>query len=93
MSTDVRPSTLFILMSQYNAAVVPLSRVVADYFGHLTERKFLRKALAGEIRLPIVRIEGSQKAARGVHICDLAEYIDKRRESATKERDALCGGG
>jgi hypothetical protein len=38
-----------------------------------------------------MRIETSQKAQRGVHIVDLAAYIDKRREAAIKERDQLCG--
>ena len=91
MSADVRPSSYFTLMSQYNAAVIPLSRVVKDYFPHLSEQKFLQKALRGEVTLPIVRIEDSQKAARGVDIRDLADYLDERREAAVRERDALCG--
>jgi Pyocin activator protein PrtN len=33
--------------------------------------------------LPIVRIEASQKAHRGVHLADLADYIDKRRAAAS----------
>lgn len=37
--------------------------------------------------LPVVTIEASQKAATGVHLQDLASYIDKRRTVATK-RDA-----
>ncbi|WP_370674007.1 pyocin activator PrtN family protein [Pleomorphomonas sp. PLEO] len=53
--------------------------------------KLLRKVMAGEIDLPVTRIEGSQKAAKGVHISDLAEYLDKRRAAAIRERDALCG--
>lgn len=93
MSSDVRPATFFILMSQYNAAVIPLSRVVQDNFSHLNEEKFLRKALRGEFRLAIVRIEGSQKAVRGVHIRDLAEYIDSPREAALMERHQLSGIG
>jgi hypothetical protein len=91
MSADMRVNTFFVLMAQYGTAVVPLSRAIADYFPHLSEEKFLRKALRGDIKLPIVRIEGSQKSARGVHIRDLADYIDERRAAAVKERDALCG--
>ena len=79
-------------MAQYHGrTVVPLDRVCADFFGHLTERKLLQKCLRGDIALPIVRIEASQKAQRGVHLSDLAEYIDKRRAAALKERDLLCG--
>jgi hypothetical protein len=84
--------TLFLLMAQYNGrTVVLLGDVCRDFFGHLTIEKFLRKALRGDIALPIVRIETSQKAQRGVHLMDLAAYIDKRRAAAVKERDQLCG--
>jgi Pyocin activator protein PrtN len=78
--------TLFLLMAQYNGqTVVPIDQVCRDFFGHLTVEKFLRKTLRGDIALPIVRIETSQKAQRGVHLVDLAAYIDKRRAAALKE--------
>lgn len=84
--------TAFLLLAQYDGlAVIPLERVVADYFGHLTVDSFLRKALGGEIKLPVVRIEGSQKAARGIHVNDLAAYIDQQREKAIKEAKQLRG--
>jgi Pyocin activator protein PrtN len=84
--------TLFLLMAQYNGqTVVPLDRVCRDFFGHLTVEKLLRKALRGDIALPIVRIETSQKAQRGVHLVDLAAYIDKRRAAAIKECRQLTG--
>ena len=60
-------------------------------FGHLTVDKLLRKALRGDLALPIVRIENSKKAQRGVHLVDLATYIDKRREAALKECRQLSG--
>jgi hypothetical protein len=91
-NNDMRPSTLFLLMAQFNGqTIVPLDVVCRCFFGHLTVEKLLRKALRGDIALPIVRIERSQKSARGVHLSDLAAYIDKRREMALKERDQLCG--
>jgi Pyocin activator protein PrtN len=65
--------------------IVPLEWVCRDYFRHLTVEKFLRKALAGEIAIPVVRMESSQKTAKGVHIADLAEYLDKQAEAARKE--------
>ena len=84
--------TLFLLMAQYNGqTVVPLDQVCHDFFGHLTVEKLLRKALRGDIALPIVRIETSQKAQRGVHLVDLAAYIDKRRAAAVKECHQLTG--
>ena len=84
--------TLYLLMAQYNGkTVVPIDQVCRDFFGHLTVEKLLRKALRGDLPLPIVRIENSQKAQRGVHLVDLAAYIDQRREAVIKERDQLCG--
>ena len=84
--------TLFLLMAQYNGkTVVPLDQVCKDFFGHLTVEKLFRKALRGDIALPIVRIETSQKAQRGVHLIDLAAYIDKRRAAAVKECHQLTG--
>ena len=71
--------TAFLLMAQYDGlAVIPVEYVCRDYFRHLPVEKFLRKVLAGEISLPIVRMEGSQKTAKGIHITDLAAYIDKQ---------------
>jgi len=84
--------TAMILMTQYDGlAIVPVERVCRDYFTHLTPEKFLRKVLAGEIKIPVVRIEDSQKAAKGVHIADLAAYLDKQTEAARRECAALAG--
>ncbi len=86
-------NTAFLLMAQYNAqAVIPVEKVVKDYFPHLSTDKFLRKVAIGEIKIPLTRIEGgSQKAAKGVHLTDLANYIDDRRAAAIKEARQLAG--
>lgn len=85
-------NTTFLLMAQYNGrAVIPVEDVCRDYFHHLSPEKFIRKAALGEIRLPLVRMEASQKAAKGVHLVDLADYLDKRRQAAIKEADQIAG--
>jgi hypothetical protein len=85
-------NTAFLLMAQYNGkAIIPLADVCRDYFAHLTPEKLVRKVMAGQIPLPIVHIERSQKSARGVHLQDLADYLDKRRQEARKEFEALYG--
>lgn len=86
-------NTAFLLMAQYDAqAVIPVDKVVRDYFSHLTTDKFLRKVSMGEIKIPLLRIEaGSQKAAKGVHLNDLAQYLDERRAAAVKEAKQLAG--
>lgn len=83
-------NTAFLLMAQYNGrAIIPLADVCRDYFSHLTPEKLMRKVMSGQIPLPIVQIERSQKSARGVHLQDLADYLDKRRQEAKKEFEAL----
>lgn len=82
--------TLFVLMAQYDGQVViPLDRVCKDYFTHLTTDMFQRKVMAGQIKIPITRMEASQKSAKGVHITDLAEYMDAQRAAAVKESNQL----
>ncbi|MGP0172359.1 pyocin activator PrtN family protein [Pseudomonas sp. NCHU5208] len=83
-------NTAFLLMAQYGGiAVIPLDRVCTDYFSHLTPEKFKQKVLIGAIDLPIVRMERSQKSAKGVHLLDLANYLDARRAEALKEWEIL----
>lgn len=83
-------NTVFLLMAQYGAtAVVPVEFVCRDYFSHLTVPQFVRKVSVGVIAIPLVRMERSKKAAKGVHIQDLANYIDERRAAAVKECEQL----
>jgi hypothetical protein len=58
---------------------------------HLTLPKFLRKLSSGDIALPLMRIETSQKCAKGVHLQDLADYLDKRRQVAQREFSQMSG--
>lgn len=79
-------NTAFMLMAQYNGrAIIPLEQVCKDYFTHLTADMLQRKVLAGQIMLPITRLEASQKSAKGVHLADLALYLDQQRDNARKE--------
>lgn len=81
-------------MAQFGArAVIPIDEVRREYFSHLELDKRLRKISSGEIALPVMRIERSVKAARGVYVQDLANYIDAQREQAGKECAQLCGAG
>jgi hypothetical protein len=79
-------------MAQFGArAVIPIDEVRREFFSHLDLDKFQRKIALGDIPLPVVRIERSQKSSKGVHLQDLAEYIDTQRAAAVKERNQLCG--
>lgn len=79
-------NTAFMLLALYDGKpVIPVADVCRDFFGGLTPEKFLRKTVSGDIPLPILRMEASQKAAKGVHINDLAAFLDVRRDAAQKE--------
>jgi hypothetical protein len=73
-------------MAMYSGRpIIPVDLVCKDHFSHLTVDQFCRKVASGDIALPLVRIETSQKAAKGVHINDLAAWIDARHADAIKE--------
>ena len=76
-------TTLHLLADRYERRpIIPLEEVRSDWFPHLTKEMFARKISSRDIPLPVIRIEPSQKAPRGVHLRDLAEYIDARRSEA-----------
>jgi len=87
-------NTAFLLLAQYDGmAIIPLDRVCSDYFSHLTPEKLKMKIAAGDIDLPLVAIEKSQKAARGIHLNDLAAYLDAQHQKAKMEHEKLMGRG
>lgn len=87
-------NTAFLLMAQYNGqAIIPLERVCSDYFTHLTPEKMKIKVAAGQIDLTLVPMESSQKSARGVHLSDLAAYLDAQHSKAKAEHEKLMGRG
>ena len=93
MNSSASPTlhTAFLLMAQYaGKAIIPVEDVCRDYFSHLDTTKFIRKVGAGEIAIPLVRMEASQKCAKGIHLQDLADYLDKCRAAAIKECKQLA---
>lgn len=85
-------NTVFLLMAQYSSrTVVPLEEVRRDYFSHLTIENFRRKLANGSIKLVVTSLEASQKGERGVHLNDLATYIDTQRQKALTEFNKLHG--
>ncbi|MEW6345058.1 MAG: pyocin activator PrtN family protein [Paraburkholderia sp.] len=85
-------NTIFLLMAQFGPrAIIPIEEVCTAYFPHLELKAFTRKIASGDIPLPVVRIEDSKQASKGVYAQDLADYIDAKRAVAVKERNQLCG--
>ncbi len=86
--------TEFLLLAQYDGrTVIPAEEVCRDFFSHLTPAKFIRKCNEGDIKLPVMRMDASAKTARGVHLVDLAAYLDERRAAAVKEAGQLARAG
>ncbi|MFT4149222.1 MAG: pyocin activator PrtN family protein [Paracoccaceae bacterium] len=89
MSFEPRISTIWLLMGQYGSLpVIPIERVAEDHF-RMSAPKLLERISRGEIKLPVVRMSDSQKAAKGVHLSDLADYIDAQAEKARRETKSL----
>lgn len=83
-------NTTFLLLAQYGGkAIIPIEDVCRDYFTHLNANKLIQKINAGEIPIPLIRIETSQKCAKGVYLVDLAKYLDERVAAARREMTAL----
>jgi hypothetical protein len=55
--------------------------------GISSPRTFLKKSRL--VAIPLVRIKASQKCDKGIHLVDLAKYLDVRAEAARKEMIAL----
>ncbi len=84
--------TVWMLMARYKGLpIVPADTIRKDYFPHLTLSKFLRKIADGAIKLPLVKMENSQKSAKGIHLHDIADYIDERTEQGRRECELLHG--
>ncbi|MDE9535682.1 pyocin activator PrtN family protein, partial [Xenorhabdus bovienii] len=43
----------------------------------------------GKLNIPTYKLNDSQKSPRVVHVNDLAAYIDKQREQASKELERM----
>lgn len=83
-------NTGLLLMAQYGSKdIIPIEEVCRDYFSYLSATKLVRKISAGEIAIPLVRMEASQKSAKAVYLQDLAQYLDSRVEAARKGMIAL----
>ncbi|MDF2797582.1 MAG: Pyocin activator protein PrtN [Devosia sp.] len=85
--------TVWLLAAKYEGAVlIPLDVVCRDFFSHLTPAQLWRKYNEGNIPLPIVLLDPkSKKTAKGVHLHDLADWIDARRDAARSEVLQITG--
>ena len=84
--------TLFLLMAQYDGQVIiPVDTVCADYFSHLSPKNLRQNIAHGKIDIPLVQMDSSRQSARGVHVRDLAAYLDKQHQAAKDDHERLWG--
>lgn len=80
----MQSDTLQCLQAQHNnKTVIPLEEVAKVHFD-MTKEVLTRRIREGTIILPVIEMDDSRKSAKGVHIQDLADYIDSRRAEALK---------
>ena len=77
-------NTLYLLMAEFNSAMIPLEAVAAKYFG-LQPAKAKSKAFLQQLPVPAFRAADSQKAPWLIAASDLADYLDTQRAKAQKD--------
>lgn len=75
--------TLSLLAARFeNRVILPIDLIREEYFPHLNIKMLIEKLKSGQITLPTIRMDESHKCTLGVHIKDLATYLDQKREDA-----------
>ncbi|GIU22115.1 pyocin activator PrtN family protein [Shewanella sp. MBTL60-007] len=80
-------NTTFLLMAQFNKAVIPLEDICKEFLG-LETRTALNYAKSGRLPIAAFRTSNSNKAPWVVHVSDLADHLDKQRDIA--KQDLIC---
>ena len=75
-------NTFFALMAEYNHAIIGV-KDCAEKFG-LSPKVAMERANKQALPIPCFRLEESQKAPMYIHVQDLANWIDSRREAANE---------
>lgn len=84
---DLKPSALWFLMIRYQSPVVPLERVIADFFKHMDIKTANKRAARQELPFPCFKAEKSVKAHFLVNIEALATYLDKQSQIGQQDFD------
>lgn len=77
-------NTAFLLMAQFNKAVIPITEICEEYFG-LSAATAKSYAAAGKLPIPAFRTGKSNKATWMINVTDLAEHLDDLRDKAKKD--------
>lgn len=86
----MQSQTLWMLMAEYHGPTAPLADCL-KHLGYGTIGEANRAALDEKLPVPTFRPRNSQRAARMVHLTDLAQHIDNEREKALASWRAANG--
>lgn len=75
---EIKPSALSLLMFRYQSPVVPLEKVIGDFFTHLSLAEANRRATKQALPFAVFKAEDSRKAPFLVNIECLAAYLDSQ---------------
>ncbi|WP_206617924.1 pyocin activator PrtN family protein [Hahella sp. KA22] len=84
-------NTMFLLLAEFETSQIPLVDVAAKYFNLTTRRDVQQRAKLQKFPFPVYRASNSNAAEWIVHAKDLAEWIDKERETAVTHWKSLNG--
>ena len=84
-----QPQTAFLLIARYGQPVVPVERVAKDYLPHLNDIQVNRKAAKQDMPFACFRAEKSQKSAWLCNLIDVGAWLDKSRDAALKDWQAM----
>lgn len=76
--------TSFMLLAQYEQAVIPLADICDTYFG-CSHRTAMNKAKSGQLPIAVFKLVELANAPYYVHVIDLADFIEEQREIAKRE--------
>ncbi|MDA3806590.1 MAG: pyocin activator PrtN family protein [Thiomicrorhabdus sp.] len=72
---------MYFLMAQYDKPVVELDVIASEYLGIDNPQLVKRKASKGDIPFPVFKL-GDNKSPWMVSLQDLADWIEKKRDTA-----------
>ncbi len=70
-------------------ALVPVEGGCRVFLSYLTITHLVEKASIGQIKLTLIYVEPSERAANGIHVQDMADYTNARKKVAQGEMEAF----
>ncbi|WP_276316578.1 pyocin activator PrtN family protein [Halomonas flagellata] len=80
-------TTVALLYREFGDVLIPLEAVRLRYFRNRNSETFRRALREGDIPLPVVTLDDSNKSPRYICLYQLAAYIEHRSRAAADERE------